>query len=97
MYSGKWLNSDEAVTWGLANAVFEDGDLQAKAMEYAAQLAKRNPEGIAAMKSLSRTGLDGTLRAGVDAELNVVSDALRSANVEEGLAAFAQRREPVFK
>jgi enoyl-CoA hydratase/carnithine racemase len=97
MYSGKWLNSDEAVTWGLANAVFEDGDLQAKAMEYAAQLAKRNPEGIAAMKSLSRKGLDGTLRAGVDAELDMVSDALRSANVEEGLAAFGERREPVFK
>ncbi|MGE0151039.1 MAG: enoyl-CoA hydratase/isomerase family protein [Reyranellaceae bacterium] len=97
MYSGAWLEADEALDWGLANAVFEDGELQAKAMEFARQLAKRNPQGIAAMKSLSRQGLDGSLRAGIDAELQCVADALRSANVEEGLAAFAERREPVFK
>ena len=46
--------------WGLANAVFEDAELQDKAMAYAVQLAKRNPQGIALMKSLSRQGLDGT-------------------------------------
>jgi len=38
-----------------------------------------------------------TMTAGVDAELEAVADGLRSANVEEGLAAFAERREPVFK
>lgn len=97
MYSGRWLSSGEAMDWGLANAVFEDGELQAKAMEYAVQLGKRNPQGIAMMKALSRQGLDGTLRAGVSAELEAVADGLRSANVEEGLAAFAERREPVFK
>ncbi len=97
MYSGRWLSSEEAMDWGLVNAVYEDGELQDKAMGYASQLAKRNPEGIAAMKSLSRQGLDGTLRAGVAAELESVADGLRSPNVEEGLAAFAERREPVFK
>lgn len=97
MYSGRWLSSEEAMDWGLVNAVHEDGELQDKAMAYASQLAKRNPEGIAAMKSLSRQGLDGTLRAGIAAELDSVADGLRSANVEEGLAAFAERREPAFK
>jgi enoyl-CoA hydratase/carnithine racemase len=97
MYSSAWLTPEQAMDWGLANAVFEDGELQDKAMAYAVQLAKRNPEGIALMKSLSRQGLDGTLRAGIDAELEAVVDGLRSVNVEEGLAAFAERREPVFK
>ncbi|MGE0659779.1 MAG: enoyl-CoA hydratase/isomerase family protein [Reyranellaceae bacterium] len=97
MYSGRWLSSEEAMDWGLVNAVHEDGELQDKATAYASQLAKRNPEGIAAMKSLSRQGFDGTLRAGIAAELDSVADGLRSANVEEGLAAFAERREPAFK
>lgn len=97
MYSGVWLAPEEARDWGLVNFVVEDGDLAAKAMEYAATLGKRNPQAIAAMKSLARQGLDGTLQAGLQAELDCVIDGLRTANVDEGLAAFQERREPVFK
>jgi len=49
------------------------------------------------MKRLARQGLEGTLQAGLKLEEDLVSAALLSDDVSEGLAAFEARRAPVFK
>ena len=40
--------------------------------------------------------LDGTLDSGLRMEVDAVVPGLRTANVDEGLAAFQERRTPVF-
>ena len=97
MFSARWLSSDEAADWGLANFVVEDDALEADALAYAGQAAKRSPEGLALMKRLAREGLDDHLAAGLKLEETLAVDGLLSDNVAEGLAAFQERREPVFK
>ena len=97
MFSGRWLKADEALAWGLVNNVVDDGALVGEAEAYCADLVKKNPEGLAAMKQLCRNGLDGSLQEGLDMERSVVVDALMSENVSEGLAAFRERREPLFR
>ena len=97
MFSARWLSSEEAAEWGLANFVVEDDVLEGEAMAYARQAAKRNPQGLALMKRLAREGLDDDLAAGLKLEQILAVDGLLSDNVAEGLAAFQERREPVFK
>jgi enoyl-CoA hydratase/carnithine racemase len=97
MFSAAWLEPAEAKDWGLVNFVVDGQALLEQAMLYAQTLATRNPESIAAMKSLAHIGLDETLDNGLTQELDCVVNALRSDNVSEGLAAFQARRKPVFK
>ncbi len=97
MYSARWLDAAEALDWGLANYVVADDKLWAEAMAYAQKLATRNPEGLAMMKSLTLAGLDEDLAAGLGREETEAAAALMTENTEEGLNAFQERREPVFK
>ncbi len=97
MYSVKWLSAVEALDWGLANYVSPDERLWEDALAYAQKLTQRSPEGLAAMKSLTLQGLEGSLDAGLSLEEDAASEALLTANTEEGLNAFQERRDPVFK
>jgi enoyl-CoA hydratase len=97
MYSGRWISAQEALSWGLVNFVVPDTELRDRALAYAADLAKKSRPGLAAMKRLSREGLEGGLDTGLALELDTVVDALRSADVKEGMAAFAARREPIYR
>ncbi|MFN6999163.1 MAG: enoyl-CoA hydratase/isomerase family protein, partial [Elioraea tepidiphila] len=60
MFSGRWLKADEALAWGLVNHIADDSALAGMAEAYCADLAKKNPGGLAAMKQLCRNGLDGS-------------------------------------
>jgi len=97
MFSGRWLKSGEAQDWGLVNHVIDDEALAGEAEAYCGDLARKSPDGLAAMKRLARQGLDQTLPAGLALERAEVVDALLSDNVSEGLAAFLARRTPVFR
>ncbi|MES2999538.1 MAG: enoyl-CoA hydratase/isomerase family protein [Pseudomonadota bacterium] len=97
MYSGRWIDAQTALQWGLVNYIAEDGKLLDAAMEYCDALAARSRPGVAAMKSLAREGLEGSLDAGLEMELNRVLEAMAGPDPAEGLAAFEARRTPVFK
>ncbi|MBV1878443.1 MAG: enoyl-CoA hydratase/isomerase family protein [Pseudomonadales bacterium] len=97
MYSARWLTAPEALDWGLVNYVVESGSLQGTVLEYAQTLSKRNPEGLAAMKQLARQGATLTVSDSLKFEQDIAVPALLSENVSEGLKAFEERREPVFK
>jgi enoyl-CoA hydratase len=49
------------------------------------------------MKRLAREGLEVSLSEGLEMEKQIAVPVLRSDNVAEGLAAFRERREPVFR
>jgi enoyl-CoA hydratase len=97
MYSGRWLDAEEARDWGLVNEIAEDAALVETAMEFCRTLASRNPEGLGWMKRLARDGLEGSLDAGLTLEEENAAKAQLTENTSEGLAAFKERRVPVFK
>jgi enoyl-CoA hydratase len=96
MYTARWLDAAEAERWGLVNYVVPDDELQAKALEYCRDLAGKSRPGLAAMKQLSRQGLEGSLDAGLSLEEAGATDALLGPDAREGLEAFQARREPDF-
>ncbi len=96
MVSARWLSAGEALDWGLVNYVVADDELSGAALDYCRTLASRSPAGLAAMKRLARAGLEGSLDAGLALEERDVVPALGAADVDEGLAAFRERRPPTF-
>jgi enoyl-CoA hydratase/carnithine racemase len=97
MYSARWLDAEEAHAWGLVNHVVPAERLHEAAFSFCRELGARNPQGIAAMKQLARTGLALSPADGLRHEAEAVVDALLGENVSEGLAAFKERRPPRFR
>lgn len=96
MFSARWIEASEARDWGLVNYVVGDDALHAEALAYCEKLAQHSP-GLARMKRLAHGGLETTLADGLALESGAVVEAMRSADVAEGLAAFRERREPNFR
>lgn len=94
---GKKLDGPTALAIGLVHEVHPIGELKRKAIELAEELAGQPPIAVA-----------GVLRAVVGAEHLPLEDALRvereafrrcsgSEDQREGLAAFLEKRRPVFR
>lgn len=96
-YSARRLDAQTALQAGLVNYVEEPERLQHAALEYCQTLAQRSRPGLAAMKRLGRRGLDLAWDAALRFEEEVVVDLLLGEDVTEGLSAFEQRRQPIFK
>ncbi|HAC34204.1 MAG TPA: enoyl-CoA hydratase/isomerase family protein, partial [Gammaproteobacteria bacterium] len=92
----RWLDANTALDWGLVNYVLPDGELHEQAFEYCLGLGRRSRGGLMTMKRLVNDGLEGSLQRGLDLEIHVAAEAMASADVNEGLAAFAEKREPQF-
>jgi len=96
-YSARWMKSKEAQAVGLVNYVVDDDKLHDEAMEYCKILTTRSRIGLAEMKRLGREGLELSLAASMRLERDSAVRHLQGADVAEGLAAFEEKREPVFK
>ncbi len=97
LFTGALAPARELVAAGLVNEVVPDADLQAAAARLAADVAARSPLGLRRMKELARASLEGSLGEALERELAVNAGYAASFDRNEGLAAFAERREPVFQ
>jgi enoyl-CoA hydratase/carnithine racemase len=97
MFSARWLAAAEARDWGLVAQVVPDAELRAQALAYCEQLATRSKPGLAAMKRLARDGADLPLADALALEQRLALKAMTGPDVDEGLAAFGERRAPQFR
>jgi enoyl-CoA hydratase/carnithine racemase len=97
MLLGGWLSAAQALEWGLVNRVAPAGKLEASVDEIAAALAEKSGSASRTVKALVNRGLDMDLARGLDLELALVAEHMRSADAAEGLRAFAEKRTPVFR
>lgn len=96
MFSARWLDAAEARDWGLVAQVIPDAELRDRALAWCEQLATRSRAGLATMKRLARDGADLPLADALALERRLALEAMAGPDVDEGLAAFAERRPPRF-
>ena len=97
MLLGGWLDAPRALEWGLVNRVAPAGTLAMILGELAGALADKSASASRTAKALVNRGLDTDLAHGLELELALVAEHMRSSDAAEGLRAFAEKRTPVFR
>lgn len=97
MFTGRLVGASEALEIGLVNQVVDDEHLKQAVMDLVAELAAGPPLALAAVKRNLNLSLESTLDQVLALETAGQSLALLSEDGREGMAAFAEKRAPVFK
>ena len=97
MLTGRTVTPAEALELGIVNAVFPADELREKTLEYAQGLASGPTKAIGNIKLAVHEGLATGLEAGLGRERELVAELFGSEDGREGIAAFAEKRRPVFK
>jgi enoyl-CoA hydratase len=95
IFTGRIVDADEALRIGLVNGVHDP--VLDKARETAALLASKSPIAQRVMKELANRALGGDHRANLEAEGETFGELFSSDDAKEGMTAFVEKREPVFK
>jgi len=97
MLSGDMIDAQTAYNFGLVNHVHPAAELEGKTIELANKIAEKAPIALQlakeAVKFASRSNLDEGLRREVD----LFALCFSTEDKKEGVAAFLEKRKPVFK
>ena len=97
MLAARRITGERAYQLGLAAELVADDALQDAALARAAAVLKVAPLAAAEMKRLIRQGADAALPTALAFEQEVLARLYTTADGQEGIAAFLDKREPNFK
>lgn len=95
-FTGALLTAEQALSMGLVVEVVEPEQLESRTVELSESIAKRSPSALRLFKQVIDDGLDQPLPSALRLELLATAEHLHSGDVDEGLRAFAEKREPRF-
>jgi enoyl-CoA hydratase/carnithine racemase len=96
-FTARTISAEEALGWGLVGEVLPAGEVAARGVELAAEIAANAPLSLVGNKRVIRALLDaeGALAPEVEEELVALRDAcFGSDDFYEGVRAFAEKRAP---
>jgi len=96
LYSGAFLEADEALTIGYANRVVGPERLQEAAREEARRYLASSPFSLRHMKALVWQGLERDVSAHMAAHVEALTACFRSSDHKEGVASFLEKRPAKF-
>ena len=96
IFSGERVAAEQAEAWGLVNEVVSAEHLAERALALAKTIAANGPVAVQMTKQLIDAALSGSSDSGVVLETLAGSLASYTADAQEGVSAFRQRRPPKF-
>jgi crotonobetainyl-CoA hydratase len=101
LFTGRWIDAQEAARWGMINQIHPAGDLMAEARKMAAVLASGPPLVYAAIKEVVREAEDMRFQDAMNRitkrQFETVDRLYASEDQIEGAVAFSEGRDPVWK
>ena len=95
--TGDVVNVEEAFRLGFVNRIIAEAEFQTQVATYAECLAKNAPLALAAIKASIHKALTSTLDDTLTLEMNEQRRISKTEDCREGIAAFLEKREPVYK
>jgi len=97
IFTGGMISAAEALRIGLVNKVVPAGQELRAARDLAHTIGQRAPRAVRAAKRAIAGGLERSVADGYELELELFrTEVMRSPDLIEGIAAFAERRPPKF-
>ena len=93
IYTARNIKADEAYRIGLVNAVYPLSDLYAAAEKLAGQIAGNAPIAVRASKQAINDGLQVDIDRAVVIEEKAFGSCFQSADQQEGMGAFLEKRK----
>lgn len=101
LLTGRWMEAEEALRWGLVNRVVPAAELMPRTRELAATLASGPPLVFAAIKEVDRESetlsFAEAMERVMQRDFPTVAALYGSEDQLEGAHAFAEKRPPVWK
>ena len=90
------IAAEQALSWGLVTEVVEDGQSLKRAVELVEAMKIGPLSSFAAHKKLITDSLDTSFEAQLEKEREALSRCADQPNGREGIAAFLEKRRPVY-
>jgi enoyl-CoA hydratase len=97
LYTGKLLSGKEAEEWGLANVSAPADQLEQAISDFVAPMIDKSAFTMRITKLAANRGLDGDTETLIALESMTCNVAHQSEDAKEGVQAFLEKREPVWK
>lgn len=97
LFTGRFVDADEAIEIGLASRLVGSGESRAAALELAHAICANAPFGTRMTKSLLNQSMDGaSLEQAIELENRTQVMLSRTADFAEAVSAFAEKRDPCY-
>ena len=97
IFTGRRVDAQEALQIGLVNNICEPADLLAESLKMAAMICETGPVAVEQAKYAINYGLETDIHTGLAIESNAYWITIPTQDRLEGLAAFREKRKPVYK
>lgn len=93
IYAGTNIKAEEALQWGLVNAVYPQEELMPAALKLAGKIAKNAPIAVRNAKKAMNDGIEVDIDQGIAFECDLFGKCFETEDQKEGMAAFLEKRK----
>ena len=95
--TGEKMRADKCLQWGLCNRVVPAANLMAETLAWAGEIAARAPLSLRYAKQAVNAAIEDSVSETISAEAKLQHICITSADAQEGVIAFMQKRAPVWQ
>ncbi|HKT17541.1 MAG TPA: enoyl-CoA hydratase-related protein, partial [Stellaceae bacterium] len=95
--TGRPFSAEEALRWGVVNALYEPEALMPAALETAQRISANAPLALSEARRAIHGGLGMSLEAGMQFEIECYNNLVPTEDRREGIRAFNEKRPPRFE
>ena len=97
IFTARRVRAEEALRLGLVNEVLPPGEVRPRTLAVAGEIAMHSPAAVQAAKKALTESLEKNYPNSLVAEARYLAQVVQAGDIQEGLQAFLEKREPKWR